>query len=396
MVSEPHNISKSPLEYARLGCKAIMHKFSPEALPPKGTLFYHQGVFLSGMQQLYLISGEREYFDYIKDYIDCAIGKNGEVIGADYEATEWGDYNEWADTLRLKSLTLLDAKQPVILLYNIYKETGDEKYAKVIKTISESMYYWPVNTFGGYWHMMDQCDQMWLDGVYMAGVLSVMYSEYVGDERLREKAIRQVFIMYEHMRDEKTGLLYHGWDPSKKARWADPKTGLSSQFWGRAVGWYIVAILDMLDHIPEDNAAVERLKQITHDVLVSLCAYQDPETGLWFEVLDKIENKDNWTESSCSCLFAYSYAKAMRKGIINKDYEQLLDKAYNGIIDCTRYDNEGYIVLDKICTGTCIEEGTYEYYINRRQISNDLHGIGTFVLMNTEIERYRRWQIKER
>ena len=382
--------NKSPLEFAKQGCEAIMHKYLPQDLPPRGALFYHQGVFLSGMQRLYSICGDKKYFEYIKSYIDSVIGENGEVFGIDYDATQWGDYNSWEETMRIKSLTLLDAKQPVILLYNLLDETEEKKYERAIKTISESMYYWPVNRFGGYWHMMDQHDQMWLDGAYMAGVLSVMYSARFGDERLREKAIRQIFIMYENMRDEKTGLLYHGWDPSKRMKWADPDTGLSGQFWGRAVGWYIVAILDMLDYIPKYHFAVEGMRGIVRELLESLTAFQDKNSGMWFEVLDQINREDNWTESSCSCLFAYSYAKAMRLGIIEKKYTTVLEKAYKGIQTCLNYDSEGYLVINKICPGTCIEEGTYEYYISRKQISNDLHGMGAFVLMCTEIERYRK------
>ncbi len=387
-VMDIDNDIKTPLDYARLGCEAIMHKYLPQDLPPKETLFYHQGVFLSGMERLYFLTGDKKYFNYIKEYVDSAIGENGEVFGIDYEATKWGDYDEWKDKIKLKSLTLLDCKQPVILFYNLFAETQDKKYERAIKTISESMYYWPVNRFGGYWHMMDQHDQMWLDGAYMAGVLSVMYSAKSGDNRLREKAIHQVFIMYEHMRDEKTGLLYHGWDPSKQMKWADPETGLSSQFWGRALGWYLVAILDMLDFIPEGHEKVEGLKAIVRQILEALAAFQDKDSGLWFEVLDKPERADNWTESSCSCLFAYSYAKAMRLGIIDKNYEKTLKKAYSGVKTCLSYDDEGYLVLDKICAGTCIEEGTYEFYITRKRISNDLHGVGAFVLMCAEIEKY--------
>lgn len=380
---------KTPLDYGKLGCEALIHQYEAEKLPPEGAMFYHQGVFLSGMQQVYLLSGEKKYFDYIKKYIDSVIGPNGEIAGICHETTKWTQNPTWGEGIAMQSLTMLDSKQPVILLYNLYDETGDEKYLNAIKTISESMYYWPVNNYGGYWHMMHQHHQMWMDGAYMAGPLSVMYSARFGDERLRERAIKQIFIMQEHLRDEKTGLYFHGWDPSKEMGWADPETGLSEQIWGRAVGWYAVAILDMLDYIPADHPAVERLKEIEVDLLKSLAKYQDPETGMWFEVTDKPGCEGNWVESSCTNLFIYSYAKAIRTGVIGKEYAEVLEKAYKGIEDILYFDDEGYLVIDKVCVGTCIDEGTYEHYINRAQIKNDLHGAGAFILMCAEMERYR-------
>ncbi|MBR6509055.1 MAG: glycoside hydrolase family 88 protein [Clostridia bacterium] len=376
-------MNKKPIEYGIEACEALIRRFKPEELPPVGTLFYHQGVALSGMQQIYFLTGEQKYFNYIKDYVDSVIGPNGELYGFNHELT-----NKDTPWLTWNALVMLDHKQPTILLYDLYDKTGDEKYLNAIKTVADSMHYWPVNQYGGYWHMMTQPYQMWMDGAYMAGPLSVMYANRFGDDVLRERAIKQIFIMEEHMKDEKTGLYYHGWDDSKQECWADHETGLSGQFWGRAVGWYAVAILDILDYIPEDHPAVERLKQIETDLLKSLVKFQDKKTGMWFEVLDRIEDPENWVESSCTNLFIYSYAKAIRKGIIGKEYEDVLLKAYEGIEDILYYDENGDIVIDKVCMGTCIESGTYEHYINREQIKNDLHGMGAFILMCAEMQRY--------
>lgn len=338
---------------------------------------------------MYLLTGEKKYFDYIKEYIDSVIGENGEVYGIDHEATEYKENPEWGESLNLSSLTMLDCKQPVILLYNLYEETKEEKYRKAIEKISKSMYFWPVNNYGGYWHMMTQHHQMWLDGAYMAGPLSVKYSKFTGDTRLRERAIQQIFIMDEHMKDEKSGLYFHGWDASKQMAWADPETGLSSQIWGRAVGWYAVAILDILDDIPADHPAVQRLKKIEADLLKALVKYQDKETGMWYEVVDRPGEEGNWIESSCTCLFIYSYAKAIRTGVISEEFSEVVEKAYKGMENILYYDEEGNLIIDKICVGTCIDEGTYEHYINRPTIQNDLHGAGAFVLMCAEMERYR-------
>ncbi len=378
-------MKKTPLQYGELACEAMMHKYKAEKLPPERTLFYHQGVFLSGMQNIYLLNKDKRYFQYIKDYVDSVIGPNGELYGICHELT-----TPDMPGLTKIALTMLDNKQATIILYNLYDETGDVKYMNAIKTAAESLYYWPVNQQGGYWHKMDQHYQMWLDGAYMAGPMSVMYSKRFGDAVLRERAIKQVFLMDDYMKDKKSGLYYHGWDESKTAEWADAETGLSANIWGRAVGWYAVAILDILEYIPENHPSVPRLKQIEIDLLRALAKVQDEKTGMWFQILDKPERADNWVESSCTNLFIYSYAKAMRMGIADKaEFEAVLEKAYKGSIDTLYFDEEGYLVVDYICIGTCIENGTYEFYINRPTINNDLHGMGAFILMCAEMEKYR-------
>ena len=377
------DIKKEPIEYAKLMCDTIMNMYEPQDLPPKGAFFYHQGVFLSGMQQVYKYTEDKKYFDYIKGYIDSVINENGEIAGYEMENVSVGD--SWHI---VSALALLDSKQPVILLYDLYEETKDIRYKKVIETIAKSMHYWPWNSHGGYWHMMLQPNQMWLDGAYMVGPLSCMYDKYYGDELLRERAIKQVFLMNEFMKDEKSGLYYHGWDASKEEKWSDKETGLSPEIWGRAVGWYAVAILDILEFIPKNHPDVEKLKKIEIDLLKALARYRDSERGLWYEVLDKPGEKGNWIETSCSCLFVYAYAKAINMGIVDKDeFSEVLEKAYFELISSLGERGKD-IVLSNVCIGTCIEEGTYEYYVKRPVTKNDLHGSGAFVLMCSEVQRY--------
>lgn len=379
-------MKKSALYYGEQACATIMHKYQAAKLPPENVFFYHQGVFLSGMQQIYSLTGDKKYFNYVKDYVDSVIGENGELMGIDREMQK-GD-QPWLSKM---ALALLDNKQPSILLYNLYDETGDKKYLNAIKKIADSMLYYPVNLHGGYWHKLIEPFQMWLDGAYMVGPLSVLYSERFGDNRLRERAVEQVLIMDDMMKDQKTGLYFHGWDESKQSVWADKETGLSSHIWGRALGWYTVAILEILERLPKDHYAIERLKQIEVDLLRNLVKYQDPKTGMWFNVVDKIDREDNWVESSCTNLFIYSFAKAARMGVIDRnEVDGVIDKAYNGIVDKLYYDEEGYIVIDNVCMGTNIDSGTYEHYISRPKINNDLHGVGAFVLMCAEMEKYQQ------
>ncbi len=376
---------KSVLDYGKWACDTMIAKYEPQDLPPKDVFFYHQGVFLSGMQGIYALTGEKKYFDYVKAYVDHVLGPNGEIIGFCHEMTR-----PQTPSLAKRSLQFLDCKQPALLLFQLLEETKDEKYKRALETIIESLYYWPVNEFGGYWHMMTQHNQMWLDGAYMVGPLAVTYAEKYGEDTLRDRAVHQVFLMEEHMKDEKTGLYYHGFDASKKEPWADPVTGLSGQFWGRAVGWYAVAVLDMLEHIPSAHPGVERLKRIERELLEALVKVQDPKTGMWFEVLDRGEDAANWVESSCTCLFLYSFAKAIRTGILSETYGDVLEKGCKGLFASLQTDAQGGFVMGNICCGTCIDEGTYAHYIGRPVIKNDLHGMGAFLLMCAELERYQR------
>ena len=216
------------LDYGKQACDAMIHRYEAKKLPPEGIFFYHQGVFLNGVQEIYKLCGDKKYYEYVKEYVDSMLGSNGEVPGFDHEYT-----NTETQWFQKTALSRLDNRQPVILLYLLYEESREEKYKKAIETITKSMYYYPINSVGGYWHMMDQPYQMWMDGAYIIGPLSVMYSKRFGDNTLRERAIKQVFIMDEHLKDPKTGLYFHGWDPTKKAPWADQETGLSQNIWGR-------------------------------------------------------------------------------------------------------------------------------------------------------------------
>ena len=378
----------TPLYYGEKACEAIMHKYTASKLPPENVLFYHQGVFLSGMQRIYLLTGDKKYFSYVKDYVDSVIGEDGELMGIDHEWTP-----ATAPALSKIALALLDNKQPSVLFYNLYDETGEVKYLNAIKTVAESMRYYPVNLHGGYWHKLIEPYQMWLDGAYMVGPLSVLYAERFGYLPLRERAVNQVLIMDEVMKDDASGLYFHGWDESKQAVWADKETGLSAHIWGRAVGWYAVAILDILEHLPKDHEKRAVLERIERELLKNLVRYQDEKTGLWFNVVDKPDEPRNWVESSCTNLFIYSYAKAIRTGVLAKDEgEKTLEKAYKGIIDSLYYDEDGYLVVDNVCMGTNIDSGTYEHYISRPRIKNDLHGAGAFVLMCAEMQAYENWK----
>jgi len=354
--------TRTALDYAKMGADTLIRKFPVGELPPKNRFHYHQGVFLSGMERTYLLSGDRKYYSYIKDWVDYYIDENGKI--------------RFDDNVRQ-----FDDMQPAILLFNLYRETKDERYRKVLDDFAPVVEMWPTNARGGFWHKYDRPNQMWLDGLYMIGPYSVMYASYFGKPYFYEKIYRQMNLMRRHMTDPKTGLLYHAWDDSKEINWADKTTGLSAEFWGRAMGWYAVAIMDILDYIPVDHPRRHEFISAGIDIINALVRFQDEETGLWFQVVDKGHESGNWRETSCSSLYTYAIAKAMKKGLLHKSYAKYIHRAYEGIIKSLRFEGEDLIVSN-ICIGTGV--GDYEFYIHRPTVENDLHGMGAFLLMCTE------------
>ncbi|MBP3362152.1 MAG: glycoside hydrolase family 88 protein [Clostridia bacterium] len=355
-----------PIEYAKAACDTLMNKFTdPNTLPPAGAFHYHQGVFLSGMEQTYLCTGEQKYSDYIKGWVDSIIDENG-VITA---------YNE----------KTLDDLRSGTLLFGLYDRTKDTRYEKPMHTIYGHLADWPKNKEGGFWHKFCDKDQMWLDGLYMAGPFLTMYEERFGKAGCIDEAVRQAELMWRHNRDLGTGLMYHAWDCEKIQPWANPETGCSPEFWGRAIGWYITALCDMLDYIPKDNENRDFLISCLTELAKALVKYQDASSGLWYQVVNRGDDKGNWTELSCSSLFTYGISKAARLSYIDKGYAKYALRGYEGVISAITMNDDGSLILPGICIGTGV--GDYDFYIHRDTVVNDLHGMGAFTLMCCELER---------
>lgn len=358
------NVTYTPIEWAKKSCDALMAKFEPEQLPPD-RFHYHQGVFLEGMEHCYEETKEEKYYDYIKRWVDSCILPDGSIR----------KYND----------NELDDIQPGILLFNLYKRTGDERYKKALYTLLPLLKSWPTNPSGGFWHKERYPNQMWLDGLYMAGPIATQFAETFNEPEYFDMMTFQAILMEKYTKDEKTGLLFHGWDETKEAFWADPETGKAPEFWGRAIGWFPVAILDMLDHLPKDHKDRSKLIEILQDLLIALPKFQDEATGLWYQVIDKGDQADNWLENSCSSLFAYAIAKAVRMGHLDESHLDAAWKGYQGVIDTLTFDEQGHLVLGHICIGTGI--GDYDHYIARPTSENDLHGAGAFILMCVEMSK---------
>lgn len=359
---------KEPLFYAKASVETMMRKFKVEDLPPKGHFHYHQGVFLSGVYKTYQACGERKYFQYIKDWVDSSLDANGVPI--DFEKGH------------------LDDLQPGILLFPLYRETGDVKYKRGLDLLVTALKAMPRNETGGFWHKTDLPDQMWLDGLYMGGPIGAEYGACFDAPEYFDLVAEQVLLMEQATKDERTGLLYHAWDSSRAEPWADKETGLSAEFWGRSIGWVPVAVLDDLDFIPADHEKRSEMERFARELLQAVCRYQSDQ-GRWYQVVDKGGQEGNWLETSCSCLFVAAICKAVGKGILPGSYLEQARKGYEGVIASLGWDGEDLLVGD-VCIGTGV--GDYKHYCDRPTSVNDLHGVGAFLIMCAEIQKCWKWK----
>jgi unsaturated rhamnogalacturonyl hydrolase len=193
--------------------------------------------------------------------------------------------------------------------------------------------------------------------------------------------------------DKKTGLLYHAWDESRQQAWADKQTGLSPNFWGRAMGWYGMAMVDVLDYLPQNHPGRARLISYIRFFADAIIKVQDKENGLWYQVLDKAGEKGNYTEASASAMFVYTMIKSVNKGYLPQSYKVYAKKGYDGIIkNLITIDENGVVNLNKCCAvaglgGKPYRDGSYDYYINEKIRSNDSKATGPFILASIEFEK---------
>lgn len=355
--------ARLPIDWAKLACDTLMKKFRAEELPPVGRFHYHQGVFLLGMERCWEQTRDPRYLAYVKAWVDSLVDESGHIE----------NYHDQQ----------LDDIMPGILLFLLYDQTGDERYRKALGQLAASFPKLRRNPEGGFWHKDFRPDQMWLDGLFMGGPIAAEYAAKFGRTEFFSMVTLQAKLMAKYCRNEKTGLLYHGWDWSRKAEWADPVKGTAPEFWGRAMGWYTTAILDILDYLPGDHPDRPELERIFGDVIHAVLRVQDPKSGMWYQVLDKGDRPDNWLETSCSCLFAYSLAKAVRKGLLDKKYLENARKGYEGVVSRLTFDDRGGVQIGGVCVGTGI--GDYAFYAARPTSINDLHGAGAFIIMCDEM-----------
>ncbi len=334
---------------------------------------YDQGVILKGMEGLWRNTGDGKWFNYIQKSMDFYVDNNGNIKG--YRPDE---YN-------------IDHVNNGKLLLTLYRVTGKEKYKKAADHLREQLRTHPRTSEGGFWHKKIYPYQMWLDGLYMGQPFYAEYASLFHEDTAFNDIAKQFILMEKHARDPKTGLLYHGWDESRQQQWANKETGLSPNFWGRALGWYGMAMVDVLDYFPKDHWGRDSIISILNRFALAVSKVQDYKTGLWYDVPDKAKEPKNYFEASASSMLVYTLAKAVRMEYIPAQYRGVASKGYQGIIkrfikkENGQYNLHGTVAVSGL-GGKPYRDGSFEYYMSEPVIVNDPKGMGAFIKAAVEME----------
>ena len=334
---------------------------------------YDQGVILKGIEGIWSATGDGKWYNYIQKSIDFYVQEDGTIKG--YRPDE---YN-------------IDHVNNGKLLLLLYRVTGKDKYKKAADLLRDQLRTHPRTSEGGFWHKKVYPFQMWLDGLYMGQPFYAEYAMLFHEDTAFNDIARQFILMEGHARDSKTGLLYHGWDESKQQKWADKKTGLSPNVWGRALGWYGMAMVDALDYFPENHPGKDSIIKILGRFAKAVTQVQDQKTGLWYDVPNKPTEQKNYFEASASSMLVYTLAKGVRKGYLPSSYLANAKKGYDGILKQFIRTENGQVNLHGTVSvsglgGNPYRDGSFAYYMSEPVIVNDPKGMGAFINAAVEME----------
>ncbi len=336
---------------------------------------YDQGVILKGIEAVWKLYGNGDYFKYIRHSMDFYVHDDGTI--RDYKRDEF-------------NIDHLNNGKLLMLLYNI---TGKDKYRKAVEYMRTQLDEHPRTKEGSFWHKKIYPWQVWLDGLYMGQPFYAEYSAHYKQDSAFNDIARQFVLIEQHARDKKTGLLYHGWDESREQAWANKQTGCSPNFWGRALGWYGVAMVDALDYFPATHPGRDSVVNILNRFVKAVTAVQDKKSGLWYDVVNMPDEPGNYKEASASCMLVYTLAKAVRKGYIPAAFFANAAKGYKGIIkEFIEKDADGHLNLKGTVSvsglgGKPYRDGSFAYYMSEPVVTNDPKGIGAFILASAEMEQ---------
>ncbi len=325
------------------------------------------------------------YRPFVKATVESFLSPDGRTISK-FKPTEYS----------------IDDIAPGVTVEYLYRTDKNERYKNTIEILRRQLDpgRHPRVKEGAFWHKKRYPHQIWLDGLYMGSPFYAEYTATLESSGKRAAAyddiVNQFRVCAKHTRDPKTGLYYHAWDESREQSWAGKETGQSPNFWSRAIGWYAMALVDVLDFLPDDTATdkARRAELITilKSVLDGVIKYQDPVSGCWWQVTDQGGRKGNYLEATASAMFAYVMAKGINRGYLDRaTYEAPALKAYGGIIaTLVRVNADGSIDLTQCCAVAGLgygRDGSYEYYLSEPIINNDPKGAGPFILAGIEFDR---------
>ena len=338
-----------------------------------GTWNYIDGCMMTALLSMAQITGQRQYFDFVEGFIDAYILEDGTIRTYNPEKFNLDDINEGR------------------VLLPLYRATGKEKYRLAAGKLKHHLDTQPRTLEGNFWHKAIYPNQVWLDGIYMAQVFYALYQKEFGGGDYSD-ILRQIETVREKMFSPEKKLYYHGYDASRKAFWADPVTGCSQNFWLRSIGWFSVALADLLEIV--DGPGRDRLAVIFKELMAGIAGYADEETGMYYQVPDQGGREGNYLETSGSSMIAYAMLKGARLGILEKEYAAKGQKTFSGIGEKYLSFTEDTLNLGGICLVAGLgpennrrRDGSYAYYVSEPVVENDAKGVAPFILCYTEMKR---------
>ena len=327
---------------------------------------YTVGLLLEGVLRVYKRTHDQRYLNFIN---------------------EWAQYHISADGTIDTDLNSLDNIMPGFTILHLYRETGIERFRLAAEKLRDRFDTYPRTPDGGFWHRDTYEGVLYIDGLYMGMPFLTTYGQMIGEaDYAYAEAIHQFKLHIDYLTDEETGLLLHAFDYDGSSPWALPPDNRTPVAWGRGIGWVVMGLSEILDIIPEGFPQRDDILEQYISVLESLANYQDPSTGLWYNVVDYPDDPDNWLETSCSMMFVFAMHRAIQKGFLDDSYQINVDLGYNGILTkISRDASAGMVYLTDICAGTSVS-ADIQYYFDRARNTNDNHGLGTFLIMNELIK----------
>jgi rhamnogalacturonyl hydrolase YesR len=342
----------------------------PTAIDPaKNGWEYNTGIVLFGMSKVYETTRDPKYLAYIRRWVDTYVDEHG-TLG-------------WDQTRRHN----LDYIQPGMLILFLYEHTGEARYRTAAKTVRDAFESIPKNAEGGFWHKGIYPNEQWVDGIYMGQPFLVRYGLLFDDAAFgNDSAVFQATLAAKHCLDPKSGLLYHAWDGDKNAAWADPKTGRSPVVWGRGMGWYVMALVDILELLPPTHPGYPKLQDLLKKNVAGLANVQDPKTGLWYQVLDKGRAlPGNWPELSSTGMFIYAVRKAVRLKLVDAKYLATAERGWKGLQATFEQDAQGRPVFVEAVKGMGVQKDAAGYLAVPR-LKNSTHGLMAAQIAASEME----------
>lgn len=340
---------------------------------------YIDGCMLNSLISLYETTNDRKYLDFVIRFVDYYVDDEGNILGYELENYSTDDVAESR------------------ILFDLYKYTKNEKYNKAIERTYQQILTHPRTKEGNFWHKKIYPNQVWLDGLYMMQVFYMRYETERNSYKNYNDILKQYKNVHEIMYDKKKKLYYHGYDAARQMFWADKETGLSKNFWLRAMGWMIVSLADNLGYM--DNQMYDEyhyLKDMFKEAIDGVLKYQDADSKMFYQVVDKGNKKGNYLETSGSSMLAYAILKGVRLGVLPERYLQIGLDIFDGITEKYLSDKNGDLNLGGICLVAGLgpennlrRDGSFAYYISEPVVENDAKGVGPYIMAYTEVIRVR-------